>query len=234
MNLYIAICDDEPEQLKKLSQIVSNWALKNHHQAFLSQFLSAESFLFEYNVDKIFHILLLDVEMKEISGLDLAKLIRQKNDRAEIIFITSHFEFCGEGYEVDALHYLVKPVLPERLNAVLDRAAEKLAVESPSVIITCDGETCKILEQDILYVEAFLHYITIHTITQEYKIKESLSAFASKLSKSFYRLHRSYLVCLKHIVRISRTNVWLDYAEICLPLARGKYDDINQAFIENN
>ena len=63
MNLYIAICDDELEQLKKLSQIVSNWALKNNHQVLLSQFSSAENFLFEYNVNKIFHILLLDIEM---------------------------------------------------------------------------------------------------------------------------------------------------------------------------
>ncbi len=234
MNLYIAICDDELEQLKKLSQIVSNWALKNNHQVLLSQFSSAENFLFEYNVNKIFHILLLDIEMKEISGLDLAKLIRKKNDTSEIIFITSHFEFCSEGYEVDALHYLIKPVSPERLGTVLDRAVGKLVVEPLSVIIACDGETCKIFEQDILYVEAFLHYITIHTATREYKIKESLSAFESKLSESFYRLHRSYLVCLKHITRISRTAVWLDHAEICLPLARGKYDDINRAFIENN
>ncbi len=234
MNLHIAICDDEPEQLKNLNQIISDWALKNNHQVLLSQFSSAENFLFEYNVDKIFHILLLDIEMKEISGLDLAKLIRKKNDKSEIIFITSHFEFCSEGYEVDALHYLIKPVSPERLGTVLDRAAEKLAVEPPSVIIACDGETCKIFEQDILYVEAFLHYITIHTAAREYKIKESLSAFESKLSESFYRLHRSYLVCLKHITRISRTTVWLDHAEICLPLARGKYDDINRAFIENN
>lgn len=233
MEFFIGICEDEKESLEWIKQAVLTWADKNSHRVKTAAYQSAEGFLFEYEENRVFDILLLDVEMAGMSGLDLAKHIRQRGCRAEIIFITSHFEFCGEGYEVDALHYLVKPVSIERLYTVLDRAAGKLTAEERSVIITCGKETFKLLEQDILYIEAFLHYITIYTAQQEYKIKENLSSFAERLSGIFYRAHRSYLVSLKHIVRISRTQLWLDNGAQ-LPLARGKYDDINQAFIQNN
>ena len=62
--------------------------------------------------------------MKNITGIELAKRIRKDSNRAEIVFITSHFEFAGEGYEVDALHYLIKPISPDKLAQVLTKATE--------------------------------------------------------------------------------------------------------------
>lgn len=71
----------------------------------------------------MFDILLLDVEMSGMSGLELARRLRADGDHAQLAFITSHFEFVGEGYEVEALNYLMKPVTREKLFAVLSRAA---------------------------------------------------------------------------------------------------------------
>ena len=171
--------------------------------------------------------------MKEMSGIRLAKRLRADGCRGEIVFITSHFEFVTEGYEVDALHYLVKPVAAEKLCEVLTRAAERLAVEPPSVVISCEGASRKLYESEILYAESFLHDLVIHTKTQEYRIKENISAFAGRLSADFFRVHRSYLVNLKAVLRIGRSSVTLEGgAEI--PLARGKYDEIHRAFIERN
>ena len=232
MKLKIAICDDEQKQIEYLKSAVEAWAEQKQHSVAVSTFLSAEAFLFEYDEDKSFDILLLDVEMEKISGIELAKKIRKDNLRAEIIFITSHFEFYGEGYEVDALHYLIKPVSAEKLETVLDKAVGKLQTEAPSVIIISDGETMKIPETDILYVEAFKHYITIHTKTKEYMVKESISAFEERLSEGFFKIHRSYIVSLRYITKISRTSVTVGGVE--LPLARGKYDEVNMAFIKYN
>lgn len=232
MKYKIAICDDEQTQLELIASAVSAWSTRNSYTYDVTMFTSAEAFLFEYEDNKAYDILLLDVEMKSISGIELAKRIRKDNGSAEIIFISSHFEFIGEGYDVDALHYLIKPISDDKLIQVLNKAAEKLSVEPPSVIISCDGETVKLFESDILYVEAFLHYIMIRTRDNAYKIKESISAFEQKLSDDFYRIHRSYLVSLKHITKISRTSVNIGKTE--LPLSRGKYDDINRAFIEHN
>ena len=232
MKLKIAICDDEQNQIEYITSIVASWSAHEGHGCEIRTFASAEAFLFEYEEDKAYDILLLDVEMKNINGIELAKCIRKDNNRAEIIFITSHFEFVGEGYEVDALHYLIKPISAEKLTQVLTKAAEKISVEPPSVVISCEGETVKLYEADILYVESFLHYIVIHTKDKEYKIKENMSVFEKRVSDDFYRIHRSYLVSLKHITRISRTSVNIGNTE--LPLSRGKYDDINRAFIQHN
>ena len=232
MKYRIAICDDEQNQIEYITSIVTSWSNHKGHSCEIRTFASAEAFLFEYEEDKAYDILLLDVEMKNMNGIELAKRIRKDNNRAEILFITSHFEFVGEGYEVDALHYLIKPISVEKLTQVLTKAAEKLSVEPPSVVISCEGETVKLYESDILYVESFLHYIVIHTKDNEYKIKENISVFENKVSDVFYRIHRSYLVSLKYITRISRTSVSIGNTE--LPLSRGKYDDINRAFIEHN
>lgn len=232
MKYKIAICDDEQNQIEYITSIVESWSAHAGHSCEIRTFASAEAFLFEYEEDKAYDILLLDVEMKNMNGIELAKRIRKDNNRAEIIFITSHFEFVGEGYEVDALHYLIKPIAAEKLTQVLTKAAEKISVEPPSVVISCEGETVKLYEADIRYVESFLHYIVIHTKDKAYKIKENISVFESRVSDDFYRIHRSYLVALKHITRISRTFVNIGNTE--LPLSRGKYDDINRAFIEHN
>lgn len=233
MAYRVGICDDEQAQIEYMVSLVSAWSRQSGHSCEIRTFASAEAFLFAYEEDKVFDILLLDIEMRTISGIDLAKRIRSDNNRVEIIFITSHFEFVCEGYEVDALHYLVKPIPEDKLFSVLSKAAGRLSVEPPSVILTCDGETIRLYETQILYVEAFRHYLSIHTRDQVYQIKENISSFEQKLSSGFFRTHRSYLVSLKSITRISRTSVCLgDVLE--LPLARGKYDAIHRAFIENN
>lgn len=233
MKYKIAIVDDEQNQIEYISSAVSEWSRQNSFACDIKIFNSAEAFLFEYEDNKAYDVLLLDVEMGDISGIELAKKIRgENNNRSEIIFISSHFEFIGEGYEVDALHYLIKPIDGNKLIQVLNKAADKLSVEPPFAVISHEGGTIKLYESDILYIEAFLHYIVIYTKDKEYRIKESISAFEEKLSGDFYRIHRSYVVSLKHITRISRTSVNIGSLE--LPLSRGKYDDVNRAFIEHN
>ena len=152
MNCRIAICDDEAGQTEKLTTMVSGWADRTGHSVLVQKFASAEEFLFEYGGGNLFDILLLDVEMHSINGIALAKHIRLTDRRAEIIFVTSHVEFIGEGYEVDALHYLLKPVKKEKLSKVLDRAIQRLSAVPASVIIQCGGELVKLAEDDILYL----------------------------------------------------------------------------------
>ena len=230
MKLKVAICDDEQGEIEYMSSAVSLWARRNSHHCEIESFSSAEAFLFEHSGNNSFDILLLDIEMSGLSGIELAKQLRHEGNHSEIIFVTSHYEFYGEGYEVDALHYLIKPIEQEKLFAVLTKAAERLATAPPSLVVSCDGETVKLYERDILYVEASLHYILIRTREREYKVKENFSAFAKRLSEDFYQPHRSFLISLKHIIRISRTSVMLD-GGYEIPLSRGKYDDINRAFI---
>ena len=229
----IAICDDVEEDAQYIASTVKKWAGKCNFAVDVAIFPSADSFWFQYAEQKDYDILLLDVEMRPMNGVELAKKIRNEDTRVEIVFVTSHFELSGEGYEVDALHYLVKPVAEDKLMEVLSKAIQKLAIDPPSVVITCNGETVKLYESNILYVEAFLHYIVIYTKNGEYKLKGQISTIAEKLSDNFYCTHRSYLVSLQHIIKITRSAVFLDNGTE-LPLARGRYDEIHRAFIVHN
>ncbi len=231
MYYRLAICDDEAAEAARLSALAEGWATAAQHTVNTATFPSAEALLMEQGSGGLFDILLLDVEMGGMDGITLAKQLRAAGCSAQIIFVTSHFEFAAEGYEVDALHYLTKPVSSERLAAVLTRAAEKLAAAPPTVLVRCEGETVLLAQRDILYAEAFLHYISIHTQDgSEYRIKESISAFAARVGEGFFKNHRSYLVNLAHVARIGRDRLTLADGRQ-LPLARGLYDAVNREFI---
>ncbi len=229
--MRIAVIDDRPADRETIAGLVSRWAKDRDAAVTAVTFPSAEAFLFAYSEDKNFDILLLDIEMSGEDGISLAKRLRQEGCAAEIVFVTSHFELAGEGYEVDALHYLVKPVSQEKLSAVLTKAADRLTAAPPSVVISSEGETVRLTERELLYVEVFLHYLVLHTEERDYRIKETLGEFAGRLSEDFFRIHRSVLVNLRRIVKITRTDVTLDSGDV-LPVARGKYDAVNRAFIE--
>ncbi len=233
MEIQLAIIEDNTSDRNQLNELTQKISKGLEIPLAVKLYPSAEAFLFECGDSNLFDILLLDVEMGTLSGIDLAKRIRKSDRRAEIIFITSHFEFIAEGYEVDARHFLMKPVKEEKLKEVLSRSISHLSVQPPSVMIKSDGEIIKLPIDKIIYVEAFLHYLLIHTEDNEYKIKESLSAFAKQLGDSFFKVHRSYLAALNRIVRISRTEITLEN-ETVLPLARGLYDAVNRAFIDQN
>ena len=231
MNLRIAVCDDDAAAAEWMRAQAEKWAQNGQLQVCADVFSSAEEFLYAGEQTCPYDILLLDVEMDKLSGIDLAKRIRKEDRRAEIIFITSHFEFCGEGYEVDALHYLIKPVAEEKLHEVLSKAAEKLREHPRMIVLDTEGETLRIREDEILYAEAFLHYIAVHTKDGVRQVKENISAFASRVGDGFFRLHRSYLVNLAHVVKITRAEAELSDGTM-LPVARGRYDELGRAFIE--
>ena len=231
MTLKIAVCEDDQAQREALCALVSRWAAAREHRAAVGPYPSAEAFLFDYAEKRDFDILLLDVEMGAMNGVELARRLRRDKCRAEIIFLTSHTEFIGEGYEVDALHYLIKPVGAEKLFHVLDRAAERAAISPPSIVVSSEGQTIRLYEREIRYIEAFLHECVIVADSGKYRVRERISDLEARLSKQFFRCHRSYIVFLPAIRRIGRSELLLE-GGASIPLARGKYDAINRAYID--
>ena len=126
MTYKAAVCDDSAADRQYLSDLVRQWAKSAGHTVTIAEFPSAESFLFHYAEEKDFDILLLDIEMGNMDGITMARRLRRENDTVQIVFITGYSDYIAEGYEVDALHYLMKPTGRDKLFSVLDRAAEKL------------------------------------------------------------------------------------------------------------
>lgn len=229
MILHFAVCDDEQTQLDFLSSCLKEWADRSSIPIRISTFSSAESFLFQYAEEKSFHFLLLDIEMKQMNGIELATRIRQDNREIQIIFITGYMEYIASGYDVEALHYLLKPVTFEKLSSVLNRGCERIGQQEKSILLEYKDETLRIPLYEIRYLEVRQNYVTIHG-AEDYTVKKTLSQLEQELDDSFFRTGRSFLVNLRYVKKITKKEVLLK-DDTSVPLSRGLYEAANRALI---
>ena len=225
----IAICDDLESDRDYLKDLLNKWAINNSHLLNIDTFSSAESFLFHYEETKDYDILLLDIEMGLMDGVSMAKKIRQDNDAVQIIFITGYSDYIAEGYEVNALHYLIKPVKEEKLFSVLERAIEKVNKNDVVLNLETANGMVRVPIYQIRFAEVFGNYVTIHA-NDEVVVKITLNEIEKLLDERFYRVGRSVIVNLNEVSRVTRTEIkLLDGTSIHLP--RGAYDGVNRAII---
>lgn len=231
MELKIAICDDEAGQREYLRDVVTAWAKKNRHGADVREYESAKSFLFDYGEEKDFDILLLDIEMPEINGIELAKTVRAENSTVQIVFVTGYYEYFSDGFDVSALHYLIKPVNEGRLCPVLDKAVSNLAYRQRSVLLSTSEGDVKISIGDIMYLESEGVYVVVHAVNQKYRVRNTLAKLSQQLDGTFFKVHRSFVVGLKYVKMISRTQITMINGDV-LPISRRLYDDVHAALIK--
>lgn len=230
MHYHMAVCDDQESDAGLVKALALSWAEASGHTAAIDVFPSAEAFLFRYAEDKSYDILLLDVEMGAMDGVALAKTVRNENDAVQIVFITGYSDYIAEGYEVAALHYLIKPVSGEKLFEVLSRAAGRLKTDERALLLELDGEILRLPLREIRYLEVQGNYVTIHA-ARDYSMKSTLSKFESALDERFFRTGRSFILNLTCIRRVTRVEAELLSGER-IPLPRGMYDALNHAILE--
>lgn len=230
MKLKIAICDNEQNQIEYITSLVMSWSAREGHNCEIRAFETAEAFLFEYEDDKVYDILLLDIEMGKMNGVDLAKTIRQSNDTVQIVFITGFPDFMAEGYEVSALHYLMKPVSEEKLHSVLDKATANLSKAEKRLCISFDRQIDYVPLSKITYIESQKQYVLIYTTAETYRMKIPLADIGTQLDEYFFKCQRSFIVNLRYITRINRDCVTLkNGAEI--PISRGVAEKIGKEIV---
>ena len=229
MKYKVAICDDSDADRRYIMDMVRSWASAAGHEVQIDGFPSAESFLFRYAGESDYDILLLDIEMGAMDGVTMAKELRKSNDTVQIIFITGYSDYISEGYEVAALHYLMKPVNEEKLCLVLDRAAEKLAKNERVLNFEVSGEMVRVPIYQIRYADVLGNYVTVHAQT-DVTVKMTLGELEKQLDERFYRVGRSALVNLTQISRVNRAEIRLNDGT-AIPLPRGAYEVINRAII---
>ena len=228
--IRIAVIDDRAADREYITALVSRWAKDREVAVTAVPFPSAEAFLFAYSEDKNFDILLLDIEMGAINGVELAKTVRAENDAVQMIFITGFPDFIAEGYEVSALHYLMKPVDRDKLFSVLDRAAANLEKAERRLRVTFERCIDYVPFSKILYLEAQKQYVRIVTEGEEYRMKASLAETAAQLDEYFFPCQRSFAVNLRHVARILPDRVVLkNGAEV--PISRGMAEKIGREII---
>ena len=231
MAYRVAIVDDSETDAAFVKDILTEWTADRKISSHVQVFPSAESFLFRYAEDKDWDILLLDIEMGAMDGVTMAKRVRRDNEAVQIIFITGYSDYIAEGYEVAALHYLIKPVNREKLLTVLDRAMEKRKQQERCLILENAGELVRLPFYEIRYLDVRQNYVTVHA-KAEYTVKRTLGDFEKELDSRFCRVGRSMIVNLNCIQRVTKTEVRLSDGTV-LPLPRGAYEPLNRAIIQH-
>ena len=229
MKVNFAICDDSVVDSNYVKELVTQWANDKKYQVNIDIFSSAEAFIFQYVENKEYDVLLLDIEMGNMDGVTLARQIRKSNKSVQIVFITGYSDYIAEGYDVEALHYLMKPLKKEKLYDVLDRAVNKIMQNEKHLVLNTFDEMLRIPLNEIIYIDVDRNYVTVHS-NKDYTVKKTLAEIEKELDERFFRIGRSAIVNLKYISRVTKTDVYLNNG-IILQLPRGIYEALNRAII---
>lgn len=227
----IAVCDDEQADVSYVAGFIKKWASDRAVMVHVEEFFSAEAYLFQYE-KPAFDILFLDIEMKAdgMNGIELAAKIRECDRAVQIVFVTGYMDYIAEGYDVEALHYLLKPVSEERLASVLDRAVQRVKDRERELCLQMAEGIVRIPVSEIRYLEVQRNYVTLHG-SEDYTVKRTLGELERELDESFFRTGRSFIVNLRFVRKITKSQVVLkDGTQV--PLSRGLYEAINRAMIQ--
>ena len=218
--MNIAYCEDEKIQKEILEELLCRWGKVD-----LVWYESAEQMLFECDGRYPFDLIILDIQMRNQNGMELARQIRRADPQVPLLFLTATKEYAFEGYEVNALRYLIKPIQPSQLFAILD---EIQASTKRSILLNGN----RIDLNALVYVEAEAHYC--HLVFEDHRQKEKIGIRELKtmLDDSFVMIHRSYLVNIAKVDQIRREE--LSAGSFTLPVARSQLKTVSEAFIEYN
>lgn len=195
--------------------------------------LEANDLLAKESVDLIF----LDIQMPQVSGLDFLKSLRHP---PSVIFTTAYREYALDGFELDVLDYLVKPISLQRFMKAANKAQEffkfqkqggpKNSGDAPYFFIKTDRKYIKVYFEDILYVEGLKDYVFIHTPNEKHLVLISLKNVENQLpSDRFMRVHRSYIVALDKVQEMEGNLLKINSAEI--PLSKNLRDVVYERLI---
>ncbi len=227
------IIDDEPMAREILATYIDKIPNLNLIKS-CSSAMDGLSTINDHTIDLIF----LDINMPEISGLTFAKSI-QKN--IKVIFTTAYREYAVDGFDLQAIDYLLKPIAFDRFLRAVNKLFETsnptqetssgVAVSSTQsndfIFLRSDRKMIKVDFDDILYVESLSDYVKIHTKSKTIVTRETISNLENKLpNRNFIRVHRSFIVSIKQI--ISFTNEYIEINKKSIPISRSYKEDVLQ------
>ncbi len=229
--MELIICDDEPIILSS----IKNRVLKEYPDMHVKTYTSPKKLLANKDSASIY---LLDVEMKEMSGLELAAQLRQniskKNPQPIIIFITGYPAHMQKAFDVQAFHYLLKPLDDEKFSEVLSRAVTEVQLQLENatdyIMIKSGSAHTKLALDDIIFIESNNKKMIVHTTDTVLETYGKMQELESMLIPRFFRSHRCYLVNLAHVITYDHNSLTVTGGQT-LYLAKNHYGDFITAFM---
>ena len=215
--IRIAIVEDDANERRTIRDNALNVAQKEGVEIALVEFTDGLAFLGGYEKD--FDIVLMDIEMPGMNGMETARALRRMDDTVILIFITNLTQYAVQGYEVDALDYIVKPIVPLSFELKMKRAFSRTVKRVDDVIQVFSEahEQRNMRISAIRYVEVDGHYLIWHTMQGDFKEYATLKDAEQRIGRDYFvRCNRSYLVNLRHVDAIRRDNVVIGGDELII------------------
>jgi DNA-binding LytR/AlgR family response regulator len=229
--MRIAVVDDEYVFRKQITEEIAS--LYGREDVSCFHYADGEEIIRSFNNGFELDAVFLDIEMKNVDGMEAAKRIRAFNKDIPIVFMTSHTEMAMDGYEVQAFRFLGKPVEREKLRQTLQDLEKKLKVDEKIVLVK-DGEQIVNSISALIYVEASNNstrfVFTRQTVELRMKFKEACE-LVDNSSKAFYKCHRSYYINLGRVKKMAAAEVTMDNGQV-LPVARSASAEAKQKLFE--
>lgn len=225
IKMRILICDDE-------IQYVDN--LKVH----IEEYMKSKNISFEIDTECnpqniisnecVYQLVFLDIQMDKIDGISLAKVLKERNNKVVIFFVTSFKDYQDEAMDLRAFRFFEKPIDPIRLKSGLDKAMEYIDESYVDFYLYANNEQKRILTDDVIYVERINRQVTLATKDGNYTTRESFDDWCEILQNSFfYRVHKSYIVNL-HYVSSYRYDELILENKIRIPIASRRQADFHK------
>ena len=209
----IAVVDDEKSALALECDCIKK-AVHEKGEAEIFSFSSAEEVAENINQGMEYDVLITDIELSGMSGLELGKLVSGKLHRCYLMFLTSYSEFAVESYRLEAYQYILKGEMEERLPSILERLIDKIKKEQNNfILLGPENERRKVYYRDIIYVQKDkgMKYVLYVTKAGDFREREGLRKVMSKLdSKMFLFADRSYIVNMKFIEQIKGDTIYME------------------------
>ena len=233
--MNVIVCEDTLEDREALCLSIERFFRDISCPVKIAAYESGESFLKDWsaNTSESFKIAFLDIYMPGISGIEVAQKIRETDGDMAIIFTTSSRDHAIDGFSVQALHYLLKPIGYTEVENTLSRCVKLFSDSIAFIEVVSDRITVRVLLKDIMYIEIFDHACMIHTESETIKSYRSLDEIERQLSfmgaRMFLRTHRSFIVNMNYIDD-AEDNDFLLKNGTAVPIRKKDRLSVNQAY----
>ncbi len=231
--MRVAVCDDDPQELLRVLDWLASYQEQRQLKLCWQGFGNATDLLAAMD-EAAYDLLLLDVMMPGLNGMQAAHEIRQKNEHVQIVFLTSSPEFAVESYSVQAANYLLKPATQERLFPVLDKILNEMRHPEAALTVQCRGSVFRLPYDKLESVEVMAKMLYFHMADgSSREIHGKLSDYEAVLlaQPGFYKVHRSYLVNLRWVAEV-RLGELTTLSGRRIPIARSVYPQMRTAYTE--